>query len=120
MFFILIVKSLHKIISRATLFLLLLLVSDFTFAGCPGCCSSHGGIANICSASGRIYCADGTVSPSCYCSTCGVAASLRTQYIYSGTSPSLVVGNMSAITASASSGLPITLRSTTPSICSVR
>ena len=42
-------------------------------AGCPGCCSSHGGITQSCS-SGKVVCADGTVSPSCTCSSCGVAA----------------------------------------------
>lgn len=37
-----------------------------------GCCSSHGGITGICAtgkvcytASGRLVCADGTISPSC-------------------------------------------------------
>jgi hypothetical protein len=41
--------------------------------GCPGCCSSHGGITQSCAANGHVYCADGTVSPSCLCSTCGVS-----------------------------------------------
>jgi len=44
-----------------------------TLAACPGCCSGHGGIGSTCAADGRIYCADGTISPSCLCSTCGVA-----------------------------------------------
>lgn len=39
---------------------------------CPGCCSSHGGISPTCSSNGRIMCRDGTVSPSCSCSSCGV------------------------------------------------
>lgn len=39
---------------------------------CPGCCSGHGGISSSCSSSGRIVCRDGTVSPSCSCSSCGV------------------------------------------------
>ena len=43
------------------------------FSACPGCCSSHGGISTSCSASGRIVCADGTVSPSCTCASCGVS-----------------------------------------------
>ncbi len=42
-------------------------------AACPGCCSGHGGISASCSSVGRIVCVDGTVSPSCLCSTCGVA-----------------------------------------------
>lgn len=42
-------------------------------AACPGCCSSHGGITNSCSTSGRVICADGSVSPSCSCSSCGVS-----------------------------------------------
>jgi hypothetical protein len=42
-------------------------------AACPGCCSSQGGISNSCAADGRIYCADGTISPTCLCSTCGVS-----------------------------------------------
>jgi hypothetical protein len=42
-------------------------------AGCPGCCSSHGGITNACFSDGRVYCADGSVSPTCLCSTCGIS-----------------------------------------------
>jgi hypothetical protein len=34
-------------------------------AGCPGCCSSHGGLVEACTPSGFVYCADGTASPSC-------------------------------------------------------
>ena len=44
------------------------------WAACPGCCSSNGGISNSCAANGRIYCNDGTISPSCLCSTCGVVS----------------------------------------------
>lgn len=40
---------------------------------CPGCCSSHGGITNSCASNGNVRCADGTVSPSCACSSCGVS-----------------------------------------------
>jgi len=47
-------------------------VSD-AFAACPGCCSSHGGITNSCAANGNVICRDGTVSPSCRCSSCGVS-----------------------------------------------
>jgi hypothetical protein len=42
--------------------------------GCPGCCSSHGGITNSCASNGRVICRDGTVSPSCSCSSCGVSS----------------------------------------------
>lgn len=42
-------------------------------AACPGCCSSHGGITNSCAANGNVYCADGSVSPTCKCSSCGVS-----------------------------------------------
>jgi hypothetical protein len=40
---------------------------------CPGCCSSHGGVTQSCAGNGHIYCSDGTVSPSCLCSSCGVS-----------------------------------------------
>ena len=57
----------------ATLLLLLFAVApDMALAACPGCCSSHGGITNSCASSGRVCCADGTVSPTCTCSSCGV------------------------------------------------
>jgi hypothetical protein len=42
---------------------------------CPGCCSSHGGISNSCGTGGRIRCNDGTTSPTCSCSSCGVPSS---------------------------------------------
>ena len=42
-------------------------------AGCPGCCSWHGGISDSCALSGRVICKDGTVSPSCTCSRCGIS-----------------------------------------------
>ena len=41
--------------------------------GCPGCCSSHGGISSSCGSTGRILCNDGTTSPTCLCSSCGVS-----------------------------------------------
>lgn len=56
--------------------LLVLILSMASFdatAACPGCCSSHGGISNSCASDGRVFCADGTVSASCMCSTCGVS-----------------------------------------------
>ena len=48
------------------------LFPDEATAACPGCCSGHGGISAACSSVGRIVCVDGTISPSCLCSTCGV------------------------------------------------
>ena len=54
-------------------FAMLGLFPEPVIAACPGCCSSHGGVSASCAPSGRIYCVDGTVSPSCLCSTCGVA-----------------------------------------------
>jgi uncharacterized repeat protein (TIGR02543 family) len=48
--------------------------SDMVFAQCPGCCSGHGGISNSCGVGGKILCVDGTTSPSCLCSTCGVSS----------------------------------------------
>ncbi len=40
--------------------------------GCSGCCSSHGGVSGSCSGNGHVFCNDGSVSPSCLCSSCGV------------------------------------------------
>lgn len=52
--------------------------------GCPGCCSSHGGITSICGTGGRILCNDGTTSPSCSCSSCGVSSTPScSSYTYS-------------------------------------
>lgn len=51
--------------------------TDFTFLAvpksCSGCCSSHGGITSSCGAGGRVICKDGTTSPTCLCSSCGVS-----------------------------------------------
>jgi hypothetical protein len=41
--------------------------------GCPGCCSSHGGISSSCAGNGNVICNDGTTSPTCGCSSCGVS-----------------------------------------------
>ena len=62
-------------VSRLTVcaFAMLGLFPDEVIAACPGCCSSHGGVSPSCATNGRIYCLDGTISPSCLCSTCGVA-----------------------------------------------
>jgi hypothetical protein len=40
---------------------------------CSGCCSSHGGITNSCAGNGHVICRDGSVSPSCLCSSCGTS-----------------------------------------------
>ena len=57
-------------------FLVLLVIFSYpVFAGCPGCCSWHGGISNSCASSGRVICRDGTVSPSCSCASCGISTS---------------------------------------------
>lgn len=40
---------------------------------CSGCCSSHGGITSGCAGNGHVICQDGTVSPSCLCSSCGTS-----------------------------------------------
>ena len=54
-------------------FAMLGLFPEPVIAACPGCCSGHGSVSASCATSGRIFCVDGTVSPSCLCSTCGVA-----------------------------------------------
>lgn len=65
-----------KLKSTASICVILLAASllqmPASFAGCPGCCSQHGGVSSSCSSSGRIVCSDGTVSPSCSCASCGV------------------------------------------------
>jgi hypothetical protein len=40
---------------------------------CSGCCSSHGGITSSCAGNGHVICRDGSVSPSCLCSSCGTS-----------------------------------------------
>lgn len=73
------------------------------FAGCPGCCSSHGGISSSCSSNGRIYCMDGTVSPSCSCSSCGVSGGSSSPSCYLTATPSsIVAGSFSTLYASCS------------------
>ncbi len=62
----------RKIVGPAVVLILALALMGLANAGCPGCCSSHGGISYTCAANGRIYCNDGTVSPSCSCSSCNV------------------------------------------------
>lgn len=60
-------------------FIVCMLAPGVNYAGpaplkaCPGCCSSHGGITNMCGAGGRVICADGTTSPTCLCSSCGAS-----------------------------------------------
>lgn len=121
-------RNLTTLILKFSIFSLFVLSYQTAWASCPGCCSSHGGIANYCSTSGRIYCADGTVSPTCTCSSCGVASpqpsptpqpGLTNQYIYFGIAPVISVHQSGTILATATSGLPVTLTSTTPSVCSL-
>lgn len=50
------------------------IVVNPAWAACPGCCSSHGGISQSCGIGGRVMCKDGTTSPTCSCSSCGVAS----------------------------------------------
>ena len=70
-------------------------------AACPGCCSGHGGIANACFTNGRVFCADGTVSPSCLCSSCGVSANPAAPTCSLTASPSIIArGATSSLTAS--------------------
>lgn len=64
----------RKDLSAAVVLVLAVVFAGFAQAGCPGCCSSHGGVSYTCAANGRVYCNDGTVSPSCSCSSCGVAS----------------------------------------------
>lgn len=101
--------------------LLLLAVAAPAFAQCPGCCSGHGGITQICSSNGRIRCMDGTTSPTCLCSTCGVSTT-PTSYSLSvaraGAGFGLVTSSPSGIncgtncSASFSSGSTVTLTAT--------
>ena len=110
----------QKLLNAETIIVLLAIFgAQMAFAGCPGCCSSHGGIANFCAANGKVYCSDGTVSPTCYCSSCGVAPSLRTQTIAFGPPPHITVGATGIVSATATSGLQIAFRSTTSSVCAV-
>lgn len=55
------------------LFFLSLMCPLGALAACPGCCSSHGGISQSCATNGKIRCMDGTASPTCSCSSCGVS-----------------------------------------------
>ena len=58
------------------IFVILLL--PITVSAKQGCCSWHGGVSGACSASGRQICNDGTLSPSCTCTSTYVAPT----YIY--------------------------------------
>ncbi len=89
---------------------------------CPGCCSSHGGISNSCASNGKIRCVDGTTSPTCSCSSCGVATPppQLSQFITFTNPPNaLLADHMSTLTATSSSGLTVNLVSLTPTICRV-
>jgi hypothetical protein len=56
---------------------------------CPGCCSYHGGITSSCAANGHVVCVDGTTSPTCACSSCGISPPPppMCSYAYSAWSP---------------------------------
>jgi len=59
-----------------------------------GCCSHHGGVAG-CSSSGRQICADGTLSPTCTCTSTAVE-SPKPSYVYGCTDSSAINYNSSA------------------------
>lgn len=59
----------HDVITRASDDATIITVIE----ACPGCCSSHGGISSRCASNGNIQCNDGTTSPTCRCSTCGIS-----------------------------------------------
>ncbi|WP_386069573.1 hypothetical protein ACFJIW_04970 [Tahibacter sp. UC22_41] len=79
-------------------------------AACPGCCSGHGGISGRCASNGRVYCADGTVSPSCSCSSCGVTTTCSGGQYWNGSAcvcpagQSLVNGTCRTSTPTCSGG----------------
>lgn len=109
-------------VSKSPLILTLVLnsktVSEIsTPQACPGCCSSHGGTTTSCAPTGRIYCADGTVSPSCTCGQCGVSTSLSQSITFSPiANQPLSLGSL-AINATSTSGLAVTFSSTTSGVC---
>ena len=55
----------------------------------------------------------------CGCNSDGPAIQARPQTITFGAAPALAVGDTATVTAAASSGLPVSYSSTTPTICSV-
>lgn len=81
----------------------LLAFASAATAACPGCCSSHGGISSSCAANGKILCKDGTTSPSCTCSSCGVSGGPTSPSCSLAASPSsILLGASSRLTASCS------------------
>lgn len=83
----------------ALIFLYAVAFSQYAFAGCPGCCSSHGGVSNSCSGSGRVYCNDGTISPSCTCSACGVSSGSSPTCSLTASPTAITLGSSSTLTA---------------------
>lgn len=65
----------NNIFPKLLFIVILFFSSQVSWAGCPGCCSGHKGVSNSCGANNKIICKDGTTSPSCGCSQCGVAPS---------------------------------------------
>ncbi len=96
-------------------------------AACPGCCSSHGGISNSCGTGGRIRCNDGTTSPTCLCSSCGVAStpsptptpSQSQSITFNAPTTTQISVHTITLLAFASSGLAVTYVSLDSSFCTV-
>ncbi len=86
---------------------------------CPGCCSGHGGVSNSCGIGGRIRCNDGTTSPSCLCSTCGVSSVLTQSISFSLPSSISLSTRTLTLNATASSGLTVRFSSNSSTICTV-
>jgi hypothetical protein len=113
-------NSATRLFIRLILLFVCALWWDVSYAQCPGCCSSHGGITQSCSANGRVRCADGTTSPSCTCASCGVGLPLTFSLSVGrdGNGLGLITSTPAGIScgsvcrASFSSGSYVTLRAT--------
>ena len=57
-----------KLLRRCIAGVAVALFASLTYAACPSCCSSHGGITNSRPFNGNVLCADGTASATCTCS----------------------------------------------------
>lgn len=89
--------------ARALVALAFGFLAPLAWAACPGCCSGHGGISNSCGVGGRVQCADGTTSPSCLCTTCGVSSVVNPPSCSLSAAPfSIQRGGSSTLTASCS------------------
>lgn len=97
--------SKHMLAALARVLLVVALggIAPLAWAACPGCCSGHGGISSSCGAGGRVQCADGTTSPSCLCTTCGVSSGVSPPSCSLSAAPfSIQRGSSSTLTASCS------------------